>query len=80
MRDFLTQYSAHRFALDRHRRRQRGQHGFLASVVLGMGWVLVMAAMLPIVVARLLLKVAGEVRQASNDPTFRGTLVDGRTR
>lgn len=78
MKTFITQYGAMRFALDRQDRRRRGQHGFLASLLLALGQILVIALLLPIAGLQLLGQIGREVRKATADPNFKGTFVSGR--
>jgi uncharacterized iron-regulated membrane protein len=78
MKDFVSQYSAHRFALDRQDRRRRGQHGVVASLLLAAWNVLKIAILLPVVAAQLLVVATRDLRAASNDPSYRGTFFAGR--
>lgn len=78
MKSFITQYSAHRFALDRQDRRRRGQHGAVASLLLAAWNVLILAILLPVVAAEHLGVALRDLREASNDTSYRGTFFDGR--
>lgn len=78
MKDFLTQYSAMRFALDRQDRRRRGQHGVVVSLLLAFGYLLIAMVMLPAVVVRLLREAGNDLQRASADPTYQGRFFNGR--
>lgn len=78
MKDFLIQYSALRFALGRQERRRRGQHGFLASVFLLFGQLILFTMLLPIAFVQLLLRLGDDLNRAKADPTYRGTFFHGR--
>lgn len=72
MKSFITQYSAHRFALDRHDRRRRGQHGIIGSLLLAAWKLLTIALLMPVVVAQLIVAASRDLRHASADPSYRG--------
>jgi len=78
VKEFLSQYTAMRFALDRQDRRRRGQHGLVGSLLLAFWQILKIALLLPLALIQLLSRIQRDFRTGKSDPDNRGTFFSGR--